>query len=140
MYSADDILAALFAREIDDLARTWAMTTEEALRWHNEQSSIIAQPTTISASKRAPGIQVSLFDCLETLEEADIIPNLARYKRGKEVIASAQLVSARSRKALESGPVVKVGKQFYSFEVVTARKRPGAESEQLCARTRKRDT
>lgn len=112
MYTPADVSAAIYAREIDQLADQWSMTADEAIAFLNEQELVIAQPTTISAAKRAPGLQLSLFDALEQ-PEADLLPNRAKYRAGKELLAHAYLTYDRKRRQLGDLATIKHGGLFY---------------------------
>lgn len=116
-FSPADVEAAVYATEIDHLATSWGMTTEEAIAWQNRQELVLRQPTTISAGVRAAGVQLSMLDLLgQEPDTEDILPNLARYQSGKSLLERALLLSATKRSHLaHQGPVICRQRTFYTL-------------------------
>jgi len=114
MYTRTDLEAALFAAEINHLMQSFCLSLEEALLMEAENSTILAQPTTISPARRAAGLQLSLFDLPE--DDAPMIPGLKRYEHGARILAEAKLARSFSRRTIAQhrimSPVLKSGGQF----------------------------
>lgn len=116
-FSPADVEAALYAQDIDKVARDWGMTTEEAIAWQNRQELVLRQPTTISAGTRAAGVQLSILDLLGQEPEAEhLLPNLACYQSGKSLLERACLLSATKRNHIaHKGPVICRKRTFYTL-------------------------
>jgi hypothetical protein len=99
-FSVGNVEAALYAQEIDQIAEQWKMESiEEAIRWANDNDAVTRQPTTIAGSIRVAGVQLSFFDLPESEEEPEtnILPNLAKYQAGKDLLQRATLLCATKR-------------------------------------------
>jgi hypothetical protein len=118
-YSAGDVEAARFAAEIDEIAEKWDMeSTEAAIRWQNANDAVTKQPTTISGSTHVAGVQLSFFDLPEAEEEPEIniLPNLAKYHMGKDLLQRARLLKTTKRHHIShKGPVICWHRAFYTL-------------------------
>lgn len=116
-FSAGEVEAAIYTADIDRIAATWSMTTEEAIAWQNRQELVLRQPTTISDGARAAGVQLSMLDLLGQEPGTEhLLPNLARYQSGKSLLERACLLSATKRNHLShKGPVICRNRVFYTL-------------------------
>ncbi len=118
-YSIGDVEAARYAAEIDEIAEKWNMeSVEAAIRWQNANDVVTKQPTTISGSTRAEGWQLSFFDLpgAEEGPEIHILPNLAKYHMGKDLLQRARLLKTTKRHHIShKGPVICWHRAFYTL-------------------------
>ena len=115
--STGDVEVALYAQDIDKVARDWGMTIEEAIAWQNRQELVLRQPTTLSSGARAAGVQLSMLDLLgQEPDTGNLLPNLVRYQSGKSLLEHACLLSATKRNHLaHQGPVLCRQRTFYTL-------------------------